>query len=88
MLGFKIGFWDYITFAALAVIVFGIVLLSSKADHGCGTAHRRRPSKSTPPAADMAKMTIPPRPTRCSRRRRVSVADTLRRLYFNYWPAS
>ena len=26
MLGFKIGFWDYITFASLAVIVFGFVL--------------------------------------------------------------
>jgi hypothetical protein len=26
MLGFKIGPWDYITFAALVVIVFGIVL--------------------------------------------------------------
>ncbi|MEJ2169933.1 MAG: DUF3302 domain-containing protein [Desulfobacterales bacterium] len=27
MLGFKIGFWDYMTFAALAVIVFAVVLL-------------------------------------------------------------
>ena len=26
MLGFKIGFWDYMTFASLAVIVFGFVL--------------------------------------------------------------
>ena len=26
MLGYKIGFWDYITFASLAVIVFGFVL--------------------------------------------------------------
>jgi hypothetical protein len=26
MLGFKIGFWDYITFASLAVITFGVVL--------------------------------------------------------------
>ena len=26
MLGFKIGFWDYITFASLAVIVFGFIL--------------------------------------------------------------
>ena len=27
MLGIKIGFWDYVTFAALAVIVFAFVLL-------------------------------------------------------------
>jgi len=27
MLGFKIGFWDYITFAGLVVIVFVVVLL-------------------------------------------------------------
>jgi hypothetical protein len=27
VLGFKIGFWDYMTFAALAVIVFAVVLL-------------------------------------------------------------
>jgi hypothetical protein len=26
MLGFKIGFWDYVTFASLAIIVFGFVL--------------------------------------------------------------
>jgi hypothetical protein len=27
MLGFKVGTWDYLTFAALAVIVFAVILL-------------------------------------------------------------